>query len=297
VIVHYSKLGGGPSSGASASSPSHQPSCTSAAKGTPSKGTASTPGSIKRTGVSPLSLSSNRGRRADPSKVGGAAADSSTHATPSGSDRILHQSDASDHWALPVAASGRYGSPACSSAAGLVRHHIPVLALAVAPDSLTGETVWLPSPNLQHRLQATLACRALIEEIVSEAFERTAEGRRRKEKDRRQPQTQGTGPTTLPVVVGDDPSNPGSDAAGGLGAKAVPDPDPDLDAAGGLGAKTVPDPDPDLDLDAAGGLGAKAADRLAVGSEAAQGRDPLSLLGEDIRGREEAARTCGCTLM
>ena len=261
MIVHYSKLGGGPSSGASASSPSHQPSCTSAAKGTPSKGTASTPGSIKRTGVSPLSLSSKRGRRANPSKVGGAAADSSTHATPSGSDRILHQSDASGHGALPVAASGRYGSPACSSAAGLVRHHIPVLALAVAPDSLTGETVWLPSPNLQHRLQATLACRALIEEIVSEAFERTAEGRRRKETDRRrQPQSQGTGPTTLPVVVGDDPSsNPGSDAAGGLGAKA--------------------------------------ADRLAVGSEAAQGQDPHSLLGEDVRGREEAARTCGCTLM
>ena len=57
------------------------------------------------------------------------------------------------------------------------------LTLAVAPDSLTGETVWLPSPNLQHRLEATLVCRAVMEELVSEAFGECVKRRRMKTED------------------------------------------------------------------------------------------------------------------
>ncbi len=62
---------------------------------------------------------------------------------------------------------GRY-SGGRGSGSGAIR--LGMLTLAVAPDALMDETVWLPSPHLQQRLQATLVCRALMEELLDEAW-------------------------------------------------------------------------------------------------------------------------------
>ena len=54
---------------------------------------------------------------------------------------------------------GAAASPASASVSARPPLH-GMLRLSVAPEALTmGETIWLPSPNLQLRLEATLVCR------------------------------------------------------------------------------------------------------------------------------------------
>ncbi|GAX76237.1 hypothetical protein CEUSTIGMA_g3681.t1 [Chlamydomonas eustigma] len=45
-----------------------------------------------------------------------------------------------------------------------------MLALSIAPEALLNETVWMPSPNLQQRLQATMTCRSILSEVIETAM-------------------------------------------------------------------------------------------------------------------------------
>ena len=72
---------------------------------------------------------------------------------------------------------GRYGvrDSSNSSCSPAVRRGM--LTLAVAPESLLlGETVWLPSPNLKQRLEATLLCREIMQEVVAAALAAATSG-------------------------------------------------------------------------------------------------------------------------